>query len=121
LAGEPAAEIPVPVTRELLERGRQRYDIYCSPCHDRTGSGRGMVVRRGFPQAASFHIDRLRNEAPGYYFDVITRGFGRMPDYAAQIRAADSSGARRSVLRALELAPGFVAAQELLLELYENR
>ena len=86
---ELAAEIPLPITRELLARGRERYDIFCTPCHDHTGSGRGMAVRRGFPQAASFHIDRIRNAEPGYFFDVITRGFGAMYDLADRIPPAD--------------------------------
>lgn len=101
--GKFAAGIPLPVTRKLLERGRERYDIFCSPCHDHTGGGRGMAVRRGFPEAASFHIDRLRNAEPGYFFDIITRGFGRMPDYASQIRPADR-WAVVAYVRALQLS-----------------
>jgi hypothetical protein len=80
---------PLPVTRELLERGQQRYNIYCSPCHDRLGTGLGMVVRRGFRRPPSYHIDRLRQAPVGYIFDVITNGFGAMPDYAAQIEPRD--------------------------------
>ena len=80
---------PHPVTRSMLERGRERYDIFCSPCHDRLGNGLGMVVRRGFPQPPSLHLDRLREAKPGYFFDVITRGFGRMPEYAPQIPVED--------------------------------
>ena len=95
--------IPVEITRELLDRGHQRFDIYCSPCHGRTGDGRGMVVRRGFPEAASFHTDRLRNVEPGYLFDVITRGFGRMPDYATQIEPRDR-WAVVAYVRALQLS-----------------
>src|SRR5262245_21123752 len=75
--------VPVPVNRALLDRGRERYDIFCAPCHDRLGFGSGMVVRRGFPRPPSLHIDRLREAAPGYLYDVITRGFGRMADQAA--------------------------------------
>jgi mono/diheme cytochrome c family protein len=84
-----AEDFPVTVDRKLLDRGRERYDIFCSPCHDRLGTGRGMVVRRGFPEAASFHIERLRKAEPGWYFDVVTNGFGRMPGYAAQLRPRD--------------------------------
>ena len=73
----------------MLERGRERYDIFCSPCHDRLGNGQGMVVRRGFPPPPSLHIDRLREARPGYLFDVITRGFGRMSDMASQIPVED--------------------------------
>ena len=79
---------PAAVDKRALERGRERYDIYCSPCHDRSGAGRGMVVRRGFRQPSSLHEPRLRESAPGYFFDVITNGFGVMPAYAAQIPVA---------------------------------
>jgi mono/diheme cytochrome c family protein len=80
---------PRPVTRELLERGRARFDIYCAPCHDRTGSGRGLVVQRGFVPAASFHDERARAFADGYIFDVVTNGVRNMPSYGAQIPPAD--------------------------------
>jgi hypothetical protein len=82
-------ELPVPLTRQLLERGRQRFDIYCAPCHGMTGDGLGMVVQRGYRQPPSLHIDRLREAPVGYFFDVMTHGFGAMPDYAAQIPPAD--------------------------------
>ncbi|MBI2963305.1 MAG: cytochrome c [Deltaproteobacteria bacterium] len=88
-AGKPLEVFPIAVTAERIRRGRERYDIFCAPCHDHTGSGRGMVVRRGFKQPPSFHIDRLRQAAPGYFFDVMTNGFGAMPDYRTQIDAAD--------------------------------
>lgn len=81
--------LPLPVTGDLLERGEQRYNIYCAPCHDRLGTGNGMVVRRGFRQPPSYHIDRLRQAPVGYIFDVISNGFGAMPDYAAQIPVTD--------------------------------
>jgi hypothetical protein len=87
--GEFVNVVPRPVDRKMLERGRERFDIFCAPCHDRLGEGRGMVVRRGFPQPPSLHIDRLREAKPGYVFDVITRGFGRQPDMASQIPVAD--------------------------------
>ncbi len=80
---------PMPVTRDTIQRGQERYNIYCSPCHDRLGNGLGMIVRRGYRRPPSYHIDRLRNVPVGYIFDVITNGFGAMPDYAAQIPAAD--------------------------------
>ena len=70
-------------------RGQQRYNIYCAPCHDRTGSGLGMVVRRGFRRPPSYHIDRLRQVPNGYLFDVISSGFGAMPDFSAEIQPAD--------------------------------
>jgi mono/diheme cytochrome c family protein len=81
--------LPVPLTRDLLARGRERFDIYCSPCHDRTGGGRGMVVRRGYQLPPSLHEDRLREAPVGHFFDVITNGLGAMPDYAAQIPVED--------------------------------
>jgi mono/diheme cytochrome c family protein len=80
---------PVPVTAALLQRGQERYAIHCTPCHDRVGSGRGMIVRRGYSPPPSFHIPRLREAPVGYFVDVVTRGFGRMPAYAAQVPPAD--------------------------------
>lgn len=84
-----AATFPMPVTRAVIDRGEDRFNIFCTPCHDRTGSGLGMVVRRGLRRPPSYHIDRLREAPPGHFFDVITNGFGAMPDYASQIAAAD--------------------------------
>lgn len=101
--GKPVTELPVPMTRELLARGRERYDIFCAPCHDRTGSGLGMVVRRGYRRPNSFHIDRLRESPPGYFYDVISSGFGSMADYAGQIEPADR-WAIVAYIRALQLS-----------------
>ncbi|HSE98659.1 MAG TPA: cytochrome c, partial [Blastocatellia bacterium] len=84
-----AATFPFPVTPEVVNRGEERYNIFCSVCHDRTGSGLGMVVRRGYRRPPSLHIDRLRQAPPGYLFDVITNGFGAMPDYSSQITPRD--------------------------------
>lgn len=84
-----AATFPFEIGRKELDRGRERYDIHCSPCHDRTGSGRGIIVQRGFRAPPSFHQDRLRDAPPGYLFDVMTRGFGAMPDYATQVAPSD--------------------------------
>jgi len=84
-----ARELPFPLTEAVLERGRERFTIYCTPCHGQTGVGDGMVVRRGYRQPPSYHIDRLRGEPVGYFFDVMTRGFGAMPDYATQIPPED--------------------------------
>jgi hypothetical protein len=81
--------IPFPVTRDVLERGRERYNIYCAPCHARTGDGNGMIVQRGYRRPPSYHIDRLRQAPLGHFFDVITNGFGAMPDYSSQIPARD--------------------------------
>ena len=97
------AELPFVLTREILERGQERYGIFCSVCHDAVGMGRGMVVRRGYKQPSSFHIDRLREERAGYFFDVITQGFATMPGYAAQIPVADR-WAIVAYLRALQLS-----------------
>lgn len=94
---------PVPVTLQLLHRGRQRFDIFCAPCHGRTGQGNGMVVRRGYRVPSSFHIDRLRGQPDGYYYDVITNGFGAMPDYAAQVPVQDR-WAIVAYIRALQLS-----------------
>ncbi len=80
---------PFPVTREVLKRGQQRYNIYCAPCHDRAGTGQGMIVRRGYRRPPTYHSDRLRQVSAGYIYDVITNGFGAMPDYAAQIQPQD--------------------------------
>ena len=82
-------ELPVPVDQQALDRGQERFNIYCTPCHDRTGSGRGMVVQRGYRQPPNFHTDQLRQAADGHFFDVITNGFGAMPDYKAQISPRD--------------------------------
>jgi mono/diheme cytochrome c family protein len=83
--------LPFPVTRAVLERGEERFNIYCSPCHDLLGTGKGMIFRRGFnrPPPQSYHIDRLRQAPVGYFFDVITNGLGAMQDYAAQIEPRD--------------------------------
>ena len=82
-------ELPFPVDQQALDRGEERYNIFCTPCHDRTGSGRGVVVQRGYKQPPSFHIDRLRQVEDGHYFDVMTNGFGAMPDYKVQISPRD--------------------------------
>jgi mono/diheme cytochrome c family protein len=82
-------QFPFAIGAEELARGQQRFNIYCTPCHGRVGDGNGMVVQRGLRQAASFHQDRLRQEKVGYFYDVITNGFGAMPDYATQIPVRD--------------------------------
>ena len=94
---------PAPVTKATLDRGHQRFDVYCSPCHDRSGGGRGMIVMRGYKQPSSFHEDRLRSMPPGYFFDVMTNGFGVMPSYAAQVPVADR-WAIAAYIRALQLS-----------------
>jgi len=102
-AGNPVAALPMPVDRKLLARGRQRFDVFCSPCHGRLGDGMGMVARRGFKQPPSFHDDRLRDAPVGYYVDVMTHGFGVMPSYAAAIPPADR-WAIAAYVRALQLS-----------------
>jgi mono/diheme cytochrome c family protein len=89
VSGAPVTEMPFAITDADLNRGQERFNIYCAPCHDQTGSGRGMVVQRGYRQPPSFHIERLKTAPPGYLFDVITNGFGAMPDYRAQVNARD--------------------------------
>ena len=95
--------LPFPVTRAVINRGQERYNIYCAPCHDRTGNGFGMIVRRGYRRPPPYHIDRLRQVANGYLYDVITNGFGAMPDYAAQVAPADR-WAIVAYIRALQLS-----------------
>ncbi|HJU93847.1 MAG TPA: cytochrome c [Pyrinomonadaceae bacterium] len=80
---------PIPITEEVVKRGRERYDIFCSACHGLTGNGDGMIVRRGFRRAASFNDDRLRQAPVGHFFDAITNGWGAMPSYAPQIAVQD--------------------------------
>jgi mono/diheme cytochrome c family protein len=101
--GKPVTQLPVPLTRELLARGRERFDIFCSPCHDRTGHGLGTVVRRGYRRPNSLHIDRLRESPVGYFYDVMSNGFGAMSDYASQIEPADR-WAIAAYIRALQLS-----------------
>jgi mono/diheme cytochrome c family protein len=99
----PVAELPIAVDAHVVDRGQERYTIFCTPCHDGTGTGRGMVVQRGYRQPPSFHDERLRTSPPGYFFDVMTNGFGAMPDYRAQISAADR-WAIVAYIRALQLS-----------------
>ena len=87
--GVPVDSFPFPITRQDLERGRERYNIYCSPCHDYTGNGHGMIVQRGFPPPPSYHIDRLRNAPVGHFFDVMTNGYGTMYSYADRVSVQD--------------------------------
>jgi cytochrome c553 len=103
LGGKEAETFPFPVTREVLSRGRERFDIFCAPCHDRIGNGQGMIVRRGYRAPPSYHIDRLRQAPAGHFFDVITHGFGAMPDYAQQI-APEDRWAIAAYIRALQLS-----------------
>jgi mono/diheme cytochrome c family protein len=94
---------PFPITEQTVQRGRERYDIFCSVCHGLTGNGDGMIVRRGFRRAANFHEDRLRQAPVGHFFDAITNGWGAMPPYAAQIPVQDR-WAIIAYVRALQVA-----------------
>ena len=100
---ELATTLPLPLTGELLERGQERFDIFCSPCHDRTGQGNGMIVQRGFKQPPSLHQARLQEAPVGYFFDVITNGFGAMYNYASRIPIRDR-WAIAAYVRALQLS-----------------
>ena len=87
--GSFVTELPVPVTKALLERGQQRFNIYCTPCHGRAGDGEGMVVQRGFKHPPTYHSDKLRQQPVGYIYDVITNGFGAMVSYSSRIPMED--------------------------------
>ena len=101
--------MPFPVTAEVLARGQQRFNIYCSPCHSEVGDGNGMIVQRGYQHPPSYHIERLRKAPIGYFFDVITNGYGRMPDYASQVQTRDR-WAIAAYIRALQLSQGATKA-----------
>lgn len=101
--GKPIESLPVELTEGLLQRGRERFDIFCAVCHDRAGTGQGMIVQRGFKQPPSFHEERLRNIPVGYFYDVISNGFGTMSGYAGQITPEDR-WAIAAYIRALQLS-----------------
>jgi hypothetical protein len=104
IGNTPGDAMPFPVTKEVLDRGRERYNIFCAPCHSRVGDGNGFVPSRGFARKPpSFHIPRLEKAPLGYFFDVTTNGFGIMPDYASQIPARDR-WAIVAYIRALQLS-----------------
>ena len=94
---------PFPVTRAVLQRGRECYEIDCVPCHGETGDGNGIVVARGFPPPPSYNIQRLRDAPVGHFFDVMTRGYGTMYSYAARVTPADR-WAVAAYIRALQLS-----------------
>ena len=87
--GVASNRFPFPITRADLERGREQYNIFCTPCHDYTGSGNGIIVQRGFPHPPSYHIDRLRDAPVGHFFDVMTNGFGAMYSYGSRVDPED--------------------------------
>jgi len=101
--GADAVTFPFPIDERVMARGQDRFNIYCSPCHGRTGHSDGMIVRRGFRRPPSYHEDRLRSAPAGHFFDVMTNGFGAMPDYAAQVSAPDR-WAIVAYVRALQLS-----------------
>ncbi len=109
IGNNPGDVMPFPVTLDVLQRGQQRFNIYCSPCHSQVGDGNGMIVQRGFRRPPSYHIDRLRKAPLGYFFDVITNGFGAMPDYKAQVPVADRWKII-AYIRALQLSQGATLA-----------
>ena len=101
--GQAGTELPFPLTPAVLERGRERYNIYCSPCHSEIGDGNGMIVQRGYRHPPSFHTQALRNAPLGHFYDVITNGFGAMPDYSAQVPTPDR-WAIAAYIRVLQLS-----------------
>jgi mono/diheme cytochrome c family protein len=101
--GKLVTNYPFPVTDKTLEIGQEKFNVFCAPCHDRTGSGRGMIVQRGYGPPPSYHIDRLRESPEGYFFDVITNGYRTMPAYAAQIKPKER-WAIVAYVRALQLS-----------------
>ena len=103
IGNNPGDYMPFPVTAEVMARGQQRFNIYCSPCHGEAGDGNGMIVQRGFKHPPSYHIERLRREPIGYFFDTITHGYGAMSDYAEQVPPADR-WAIAAYIRALQLS-----------------
>src|SRR6201996_8143295 len=101
--GKEGDGLPIPLTMATMQRGQERYNIYCTPCHSRVGNGLGMIVQRGYRPAGNFHEDRLRNAPLGHFFSVITNGYGAMPEYAAQLTPEDR-WAVAAYIRALQLS-----------------
>jgi mono/diheme cytochrome c family protein len=106
---ESAQSMPYPITRELLERGRDRYTIYCEPCHSPLGDGDGLIPRHGFPHPPSYHSERLRKAPDRHFFDVITHGYGIMYSYADRVSPPDR-WAIVAYIRALQLSQSTAAA-----------
>jgi mono/diheme cytochrome c family protein len=103
IGGEDIDQFPIPIAKADIERGQTRFNIYCTPCHGRVGDGNGMVVLRGFRQAATFYSDKLERAPVGHYFDAITNGFGAMPSYASRI-LPDDRWRVIAYIRALQLS-----------------
>ena len=109
MGGSPGDYLPFAVSPEVLARGRERFNIYCSPCHSQLGDGNGVIVQRGFRRPPSYHTERLRKAPLGYFFDVMTNGFGAMPEYASQIPARDRWNIV-AYIKALQLSQGATQA-----------
>jgi Cytochrome C oxidase, cbb3-type, subunit III len=101
--GKEGDGMPFPVTMDVLARGQERYNVYCTPCHSRVGNGAGMIVQRGYAKAGNFHVERLQKAPLGHFFNVITNGYGAMPDYSAQVAPVDR-WAIVAYIRALQLS-----------------
>ncbi len=101
--GEPSNVFPFAIDDAVMARGQERYNVFCSPCHGRTGLGDGMVVQRGYAHPPSLLEARLRTAPPGHFFEIITNGFGAMPDYSTEIRVRDR-WAIIAYIRALQLS-----------------
>jgi len=121
--GKEGDGFPIALTPEVMQRGQERYNIYCTPCHSRVGNGDGMIVQRGYRPAGDFHTDRLRAAPLGHFFNVMTNGYGAMPDYAAQLTPEDR-WAVVAYIRALQLSqnakPGDVAPGTQVQDLHKQ-
>jgi len=106
----PGDYLPFPVTAQVLARGRERFNINCAPCHGRVGDGNGFIPSRGFRRPPSYHIERLRQVPIGYFFDVMTNGFGVMPEYSTQVSAYDR-WCIAAYIRALQLSQNATSAE----------
>jgi mono/diheme cytochrome c family protein len=109
IGGTLVDQFPFPITAADLNRGEERFNVFCAPCHSRLGDGQGMVVQRGYRMPPTFHDDRLRQAPAGHFFDVMTNGFGVMPDYRAQVPVADRWRIV-AYIRALQLSQSATAA-----------
>jgi mono/diheme cytochrome c family protein len=119
IGGAEADTFPFPVTKSVLDRGQERFDIFCSPCHGRSGYGDGMIVQRGFKAPPSFHTDRLRQAPAGHFVDVMTNGFGVMYDYRSRV-APEDRWAIAAYIRALQLSQNATAADLDAVKASEN-
>ena len=108
VGGKEGDTMPFPVTMAVLERGQERYNIYCTPCHSRVGNGAGMIVQRGYSRAGNFHTPRLQAAPLGHFYNVIANGYGSMPEYSAQVTVADR-WAIVAYIKALQLSQNATA------------